>query len=238
LSPKLGSFQLGFENVNRSPWFNYDQRSAFYLDGAQNFKNENTTHLFALLFLQKLRLQLSGDYYLIGNYLYLQNFHDLKQENNIFNVLRVNAFKTFKIGKHWNWHAELYVQQKAGSAAVNIPLVYTRNRLMYEGNLGFKNLNIAFGVEGRYHTPYKADNYSPILGQFFYQDSVTISNLPDVHLFLHFRIRSFKAYVRAENLNTARTFGGFQFNNNNLAAPGYPTPGLVIRFGVYWSFVN
>lgn len=238
LSPKLGSFQLGFENVNRSPWFNYDQRSAFYLDGAQNFKNENTTHLFASLFLQKLRLQLSGDYYLIGNYLYLENFHDLKQENNIFNVLRVNAFKTFKIGKHWNWHAELYVQQKAGSAAVNIPLVYTRNRLMYEGNLGFKNLNIAFGVEGRYHTPYKADNYSPILGQFFYQDSVTISNLPDVHLFLHFRIRSFKAYVRAENLNTARTFGGFQFNNNNLAAPGYPTPGLVIRFGVYWSFVN
>ena len=119
-----------------------------------------------------------------------------------------------------------------------MPLVYTRNRFLYEGNLGFKNLNIAFGLEGRYHTPYKADNYSPVLGQFFYQDSVTINNLPDVHGLLHFRIRSFTAYVRAENLNTARIFGGFQFNNNNLAAPGYPTPGLNIRFGVFWSFVN
>jgi len=238
LGSKFGSFQLGFENINRSPWFTYDQRSAFYLDVPKNFKNENTTHIFASLFLQKLKMQLSGDYYLIGNYLYLKNYQELQQENTIFNVLRINAFKTFKIGKRWFWNAELYVQQKAGNADVNIPLVYTRNRFMYEGNLGFKNLAIAFGLEGRYHTPYKADNYSPVLGQFFYQDSVTISNLPDIHAFLHFRIRSFTAYLRAENLNTARMFGGFQFNNNNLAAPGYPTPGLNIRFGVFWSFVN
>jgi hypothetical protein len=238
LGSRFGSFQLGFENINRSPWFNYDKRSAFYYDTPQSFNNENTTHLFASVFLQKLKMQLSGDYYLVGNYLYLTNYHERQQENSIFNVLRINAFKTFKIGKRWNWYAEVYVQQKAGNADVNIPIVYTRNRFMYEGNLGFKNLNIAFGLEGRYHTPYKADNYSPVFGQFFYQDSLTISNLPDVHAFLHFRIRSFKAYIRAENLNTARLFGGFQFNNNNLAAPGYPTPGLNIRFGVYWSFVN
>lgn len=238
LGSKFGSFQIGFENINRSPWFNYDSRSAFYYETPKSFNNENTTHLFASVFLQKLKMQLSGDYYLVGNYLYLANYHERSQENSIFNVLRINAFKTFKIGKRWNWHAEVYVQQKAGNADLNIPIVYTRNRFMYEGNLGFRNLNIAFGLEGRYHTPYKADNYSPVFGQFFYQDSVTISNLPDVHAFLHFRIRSFKAYVRAENLNTARLFGGFQFNNNNLAAPGYPTPGLNIRFGVYWSFVN
>lgn len=238
LNSKLGNFQLGFENVNRSPWFNYDTRSGFYLDAPQTFKNENTTHLFASMFLKKLQLQLSGDYYLIGNYLYLTNFYRLQQESSIFNVLRINALKTFTIARHWNWRAEVYVQQKAGNANLNIPLVYTRNRLMYEGNLGFKNLNIAFGLEGRYYTPYKADNYSPIRGQFFYQDSVTIRNLPDISLFLHFKIRGFTAYVRAENLNTARTFGGLQFNNNNLAAPGYPTPGLNIRLGIYWSFVN
>jgi hypothetical protein len=238
LSQKLGSFKLGFENINRSPWFTYDPRSAFYWDAPKSFGNENTSHLFASLFLPKLRLQLSGDYYLIGNYLYLTNYHDRQQESSIFNVLRVNALKTFNIGKRWHWYAELYVQQKAGNADVNMPVLYTRNRFMYEGNLGFRNLNIAIGTEVRYNTPYKPDNYSPVLGQFFYQDSVTISNLPDIHLFMHLRIRSFRAFVRAENLNTARIFGGFQFNNNNIAAPGYPTPGLNLRFGIYWSFVN
>ena len=56
--------------------------------------------------------------------------------------------------------------------------------------------------------------------------------------FFHFRIRSFKAYVRAENLNAVNLQNGFGFTHNNLAAPDYPYPGLVIRFGVFWSFVN
>ena len=238
LSQKIGSLQLGFENVNQSPAFIYDQRSGFYLDVPKSFKKQNTTHAFATILIPRFKLQLGGDYYLIGNYLYLSDYYQLRQESTLFNVLRINALKTFRIGKRWYWHAELYIQQKTGTAQVHIPTVYTRNRFMYEGNLGFRNLNIAFGLEGRYHTPYKADNYSPVLGQFFYQDSVTINNLPDVAAFLHFRIRSFKAYIRAENLNTARMLGGFQFNNNNLAAPGYPTPGLILRFGIYWSFVN
>lgn len=238
LGKDIGSLKIGFENVNSSPSFKYDERSGFYLDLPKNFSNENTTHLFGSLIIPKLQLQLGADYYLISNYLYLTDFYKLQQEGTLFNVLRINALKKFRIGRRWSWYAEVYIQQKTGNAQINMPLLYTRNRLMYEGNLGFKNLDIAFGVESRYHTPYKADDYSPILGQFFYQDSITISNLPDVHAFLHFRIRSFKAYLRAENLNTARVFGGFQFNNNNLAAPYYPTPGLVIRFGIFWSFVN
>ena len=126
-----------------------------------------------------------------------------------------------------------------GDAPVNLPLIFTRNRIAYEGNLGFRNLDIAFGAEIRYHTPYKADNYSPALGQFFYQDNITISNkLPDIAAYLHFRIKGIKLFIRTENLNTARTLGGFGFTNNNLAAPNYPYPGLVIRFGVFWSFVN
>ncbi|HEU4470807.1 MAG TPA: putative porin, partial [Flavisolibacter sp.] len=235
---KIGSLQLGFENINRSPSFIYDQRSGFYLDAPKSFVNENTAHAFASLFLTKQGLRISGDYYLVSNYLYLRGYNELQQEGTIFNVLRINASKVFRIGRRWNLHSEVYIQQKTGGAQVNLPALYTRNRFMYEGNLGFPNLNIAFGVEARYHTPYKADNYSPVLGQFFYQDTTTISNLPDVHLFLHFRIRSFRAYVRAENINTARFLGGFQFNNNNLAAPDHPTPGAILRFGIQWSFVN
>ena len=73
---------------------------------------------------------------------------------------------------------------------------------MYEGDLGFKNLTIAFGTEIRYYTPYNVANYSPVLGQFFYQDTLTISNRPDIGVFVHFRIKGFKAYFRLENLNT------------------------------------
>jgi hypothetical protein len=184
-------------------------------------------------------VRLTGHYYLLTNYTYITRYYHLDQYNSLFNVLLVALEKTIKLGKHWNWHADVYFQQTVGNAPVNLPLIYTRNRFAYEGNLGFKNLDIAFGLEGRYHTPYKADGYSPALGQFYFQDSSRIDNpLPDIAAYVHFRIRPFKAYIRLENLNTAQVNGSFGWTNNNFAAPGYPYPGLLLRIGIYWSFVN
>lgn len=238
LGAKLGSLQVGFENVNRSPSFIFDQRSSFYLDDKKSFGKENIVHFFGSAYEPKFGLQLGADYYLVNHYLYLNGFYQLQQEGSLFNILRINATKRISLTKHWNWDAELYIQQKTGPAPVNVPTVLTRNRVMYEGDLGFKNLTIAFGTEIRYYTPYTPDNYSPVLGQFFYQDTLTIRNRPDIALFLHFRIKGFKAYFRLENLNAANLSKGLEFNKNNLAAPDYPLPGLVIRFGVFWSFVN
>ncbi|MBL7744870.1 MAG: hypothetical protein JNN00_15460 [Chitinophagaceae bacterium] len=235
-----GYIKLGFENVNRTPYFFYNEQSSFYLmPAATDFKKENTSHFFVSLYQSSLKLKLEGHYYLLTNYTYVKDYYQLAQSGSLFNILRVSAEKTLKLGKRWNWHAEVHFQQGVGNAPVNLPLIYTRNRVAYEGNLGLKNLDMAAGLEMRYHTPYKADGYSPVLGQFFYQNNTSISNpMPDITAYLHFRIRPFKAYIRAENLNTASGQNGFGFTNNNQYVPGYPYPGLVIRVGIYWSFVN
>jgi hypothetical protein len=238
INPSVGSLQVGFENTNRTAPFIYNTSSNFYLDAPKTFGKENTIHLFGSILQPKFRVRLSADYYLISNYLYLTDYYKLQQEATLFNVLRISASKTFNIGKRFKWYADVYVQQKTGAAQLNMPTFYTRNRFGYEGNLGFRYLNIAIGTEIRYHSPYKADNYSPVLGEFFFQDSVTISNLPRIDGYLHFRIRSFRAFLRFENLNTASIQNGFGFTNNNFAAPGYPTPGLITRFGIFWTFIN
>jgi putative beta-barrel porin len=236
-----GYAEIGFENVNRSPSFLYDTRSSFYIDKTvtTGFKKENSSHIFATIYQPALKLRLSGDYYLISNYTFFSAFSVREQYEPLFNFLRISAQKIFAIGKHWNWYADVYLQQKTGGVPLNVPLIFTRNRIAFEGHF-FRNLDLSTGFEVKYHTPYKADNYSPLLGQFFYQDSVTISNRPDISAFVNFRIRSFKAFIRAENLNTMQITqeGGFGFTKNNLAAPGYPYPGLQIRLGVWWNFVN
>jgi hypothetical protein len=76
------------------------------------------------------------------------------------------------------------------------------------------------------------------MGKFVPQDSVMISNLPQLNAFFNFRIKSFTAFIKAENLNTADISPGLGFTNNNFNAPLYPTPGLIIRFGIKWAFVN
>ena len=242
LGKKLGYLQLGFENASRQPSFLFDSRSSFYLmKTAINLKKENNTHLYTTYFLPSFKLRISGHYYLVTNYTYFTSYFTVNQESSLFNLLQIALHKTIKLGKRWNWHADIWFQQKIGNVELNVPVIYTRNRIGYEGNLGFKNLDIAIGTEIKYRAAYKADGYSPVLGQFYYQDQTTIRNsLPDVSAYLHFRIRPFKAFIRAENLNTARKMsnGGFGFTNNNLVAPGYALPGLQIRLGVWWSFVN
>lgn len=239
---RSGYVHIGFDNVNRTPSFIYDRRSHFYLMdplGNPDFNKENTARLSASLFQPNLLLELFGNYYVITNYTYVTDYYQLQQESTLFNFLQVGIKKTIRLGKSWRWHADIYYQQKIGNAPVNVPALFTRNRIGYEGSLGFKNLDLAFGLEVRYHTPYKADGYSPVTGQFYFQDSIEIRNFrPDVTGYVHFRIKSFKFYFRAENLNTADSNEGFGFTRNNFAAPNYPYPGLLLRFGVFWSFVN
>jgi len=233
-----GYFDLGFRNVNRTPSFVFDKNSSFYFDTPKDFNKENITQISASLFLSKLGARLSGNYFLVSNYTYFKNYYEAKQDNGLFNLLQVSLEKRIRIGKRWIWHTDVYFQQKTGDVELNLPLIFTRNRIGYEGTLGFRKLNMAFGLEIKYHSPYKADAYSPVIGKFFYQDSIRINNKPDVSAYMHFRIRNFRAFLRLENLNTVTTQNGFGFRDHNFAAPGYPYPGLNLRFGVYWSFVN
>ncbi|HSU28953.1 MAG TPA: putative porin, partial [Chitinophagaceae bacterium] len=237
---KRGYIQLGFENSNATPAFELESRSSFYLLPVPlDLKKENKTHILAAYSLPSLQLRLAGHLYLINNYTYLRHFYQVQQYDTLFNVIRASLEKTFNLGKHFKWHTEICVQKVIGRAPVELPVLYTRNRIGYEGGFGFKNLNIAIGLELRYHTPYKADGYSPVLGMFFFQDKTTIQyNKPDISFYLHFRIRAIKAFVRAENLNTIRNLGGINFTDNNPVAPGYVLPGLQLRLGIYWSFVN
>ena len=242
ISKNLGYLQVGFENVNRSVAMAWTQESSFGFGVPPGFFNkENVVHLFGSIEQPKLQLTLSANYYLLTNYPYFYNYYQAGQESNPFNVLLISADKRFALTRHLILRAQVVLQKVAGGSPVNIPLFVTNGQIGYEGKLGFKNLLIAYGLEFRYYTPYTADGYSPVIAQFYSQKQTTIAQkLPDINGYLNFRIRSFVAYVRAENLNTAQVTPvyGFGFTNNNFVAPSYPYAGLKIRLGIYWSFVN
>ena len=236
ISKQVGFLQVGFQNVNRTPSFTFDQVSSFYLGAPANFNKENTINIFGSLEQPQRKLKLKGSYYLVSNYTYYRNYYQPDQASTLFNLLQITAEKQVRLYRKWNLKTWIILQQKAGSAPVNLPLLLTRNQIGYDGNLGFKNLLVSMGLELRYYTPFKSNGYSPVIGQFFVQDSITTRlKLPEIAAFVHFRIKSFTAYVRAENLNA---FGGGGFYNNNVIIPDYPYPGLQIRLGIFWSFVN
>lgn len=238
LGRKFGTLLVGTQIANRTPSFIYtgDGSFGFY---KKAFNKENILKFFGSVDVPYLKLKLSGAYFLATNFTYFSDYYHPAQASSPFNLLQVNAEKDFKLTKHLVWHAQVALQQRIGDGPVNVPLFYTRNRIGYEGSLGFKNLVLNTGLEIRYNSPYKADGYSPLFGQFYTQDDRVVSlKFPEIDPYLHFRIRSFVAYVRFENVNTVSFKNGFSFTNNNLATANYPYPGIQFRVGIYWTFVN
>ena len=236
---KNGTYvQLGFEQVNRNPSFVFDRRSAFRrLAGAFNeLRNENTTSL-------SFRLEKPSDEFYFEfrslsmlNYAYFDGFRSAKQATDLFNLFQVQAGRKFRLTGKWFWYSDFILQQIAGNAPVNVPLVLTRNRIAFEGQF-FKNLKLSTGLELRYNTPFKMNGYSPVIGQFFYQKDTTIRNRPDIAAYISAGIKRMDLFLRVENLNTFQ-FSPAGFFRNNFATPLQPLPGLYARFGIFWRFVN
>lgn len=235
LSNRFGDVRLFFKNVNRTPSFIFDNASSFNFSNPGLTKKENIISFGAEANNKFINIGFRN--YTITNLAFFSDYYHTAQSSKVINLLQVFASKKIKLTKRWNWYTEAVVQQTDGSAPIKVPLLFTRNRLAYEGTF-FKNLNLSTGLEARYFIPFEAYNYSPVMGQFMPQDTFKLKNLPDIAAFFHFRIKSFTLFIRAENLNTVTFSNGFGFTNNNFAAPHYPTQGLMIRFGIQWGFVN
>jgi len=238
VSKKIGTLEIGVNDVNRTPSFVYSQTiSSFPSIPEGTFNKENIGRVFANISLPIAQAQLTGEYYVITNYAYFNSYYVAKQQSSLFNLLHIGFQKKFKLSKFFNWYTNLDVQQVAGTSPVHVPLILSRNRIAFEGNF-YKNLFLSTGFEVRYYSAYKADGYSAITGQFYSQDAETISNRPDINFFFNFRIKSFKAFVRLENLNTFDPSNGFGFTDRNFSAPFYSSRALWFRIGIWWNFVN
>ncbi len=237
LGSKIGTLKIGFQNVNKSPAFILNPLSSFPVLNRGSYSKENIARLFLQYDNAKIGWKLNAEYFAVNNYIYYDSFLTAKQDASLFNVLHISAEKKFKLSRHWNWYTDIHLQQTTGDPPVNIPFFYTRNRIAFEGNF-FSNLFISTGIEVRYQTSYKADGYSPFLGQFMNQNRYSVTNRPDISAFMNFRIKSFKSFLRLENLNSLDTQNGFKFDKRSFATEQYPYAGLWIRFGIWWNFVN
>ncbi|MEO8860661.1 MAG: putative porin [Ginsengibacter sp.] len=235
LNSKLGNIQLSFQNVNRSPSYIFNGNSAFNLDNSSITKKENITVISAVANNPRFTLMVRN--ISIANYTFFKNYYQTDQFNGLVNITQITASTKNKITRHLGLYSDFILQQTTGNNPIRVPLFYTRQRIAFEGTF-YKNLNLSTGIEAKYNTPYKANNYSPVMGQFFPQDTIVIKNFPELNVFFDFRIKSFTGILKIENLNTVNVSQGLGFTNNNFAAPNYPTPGFFFRFGVIWSFVN
>jgi hypothetical protein len=230
ISRSLGDINIGFQQeLNNAPYNYTIYRNQFY-SVSKDYGKESITQVFATWSNTPLKLKAGVRNYIIANYIYINEQQQFSQSSEAFNLTQLWLSKSFQFGAIL-LDNELAYQQKTGSAPVNIPTLMGRHRLAIETRAFKKALKLATGFDVRYHTPYKSTAYSPFYNRFYYQDAVTVTNYPEVALFFNFKVKNFRAYVMADQLQ--------QFVvENNITAPNYPAQNFMIRFGFNWVMIN
>ncbi|HEX8577262.1 MAG TPA: putative porin [Flavobacterium sp.] len=153
-----------------------------------------------------------------------------RQYDQTINYLALKLAKEITFGKFALDNTVLYQNVRQNSNILNVPQIVTRNTLYYSDHVFRRAMFIQTGFIFNYFTKYNADNYNPLLGEFYVQTDKKIGAFPMVDFFINARVRQTRIYLKAEHFNSSFT------GNNYYSAPNDPYRDFVVRFGLVWNF--
>jgi len=237
INKKGDQLALWVQNSNRTPSFNRLGITAFPILRIATIDKENIIELGAMWNQKSHGLTASFQYKLIQNFQYFgSGFQPMVYDKGL-SYVKGTVSNQMKLSRHWNWYNELTLQLVDPNAPLHLPVIFTRQRLAFEGNF-FKNLFLSTGLEVIYHSSFQPDGYMPLNGQFYLQDQFTANNRPIANAFLNFRIKRFKGFIRMEQLNTLLATSNQLGTRYHFTAPNYPGTGTWLRVGIWWNFIN
>jgi hypothetical protein len=233
-------FSFGYQNLNKLPNDNYNLYQSSYLNynWSNNFKNEKINSITANAMTPWV--EASVRFMTLDDHLYFENsatdesqqIATPSQYGNTINYVSVKLSKEIKFGNFALDNTLLYQKTDQQDAILNVPEIVTRNTIYYTNYLFKKALFLQTGITLNYFTNYFANDYNPVIGEFFIQDKKEIGNYPNLDFFVNARIQRTRIYLKAEHFNSSLT------GNNFYAAPNNPYRDFTIRFGLIWNFFN
>lgn len=243
---KKNSFSFKYQNMNKLPNLNYVLYQSDYKEynWVNSFKNEKINSIEVEAKTQWL--DASAQYTVLNDHLFFANVSpayntdDLAetlivkpfQYGKTINYLSVKAGREFKVGKFALDNTLLFQQVEQSDAVLNVPKFTTRNTLYFSEYFFKKALFLQTGVTLNYFTSYKANDYNPVLGEFYIQNQKEIGDFPMLDFFINAKIRTFRVFLKAEHFNSS--FTGYDY----YTAPNYPYRDFMVRFGLIWNFFS
>ncbi|WP_121964147.1 putative porin [Myroides sp. N17-2] len=240
------AFDLGYQNLSRMGNLNYYLYQSDYVNynWYNEFKNEKINQFDASFTTPWVKL--SGTYSVLKDKLYFSNdateFDKFgipqqvlvtpKQYNGTINYLSLQAEKDFRFGKFGLDNTVLYQKVDQNDNILNVPQFVTRNTLYFTDAFFDKALKFQTGITLSYFSKYYANDYNPLIGDFFVQDKVEIGNYPVFDFFINMKIRTARIYIMLEHFNSSMT--GYKY----YSAPNNPYKDFTFRFGVTWNFFS
>lgn len=231
-------FKLNYQKQTSLPNLNYTLYQSDYTqyNWYHDFKSEKTNQLTFTA--TSKWIDFSAQYKVLKDYLYFDNTtNDIAtllvtpvQYDKTINYLSVKASKEIKFWKLALDNTVLYQNVDQSSPIVNVPQLTTRNTLYFTDYVFKKAMLLQMGVTANYFTKYYANDYNPLLGEFYVQNETKIGAFPLLDFFVNARIRQTRLFLKAEHFNSSMS--GY----NYYSSPNYPYRDFMIRFGLEWNF--
>lgn len=231
-------FEFNYQKLNSLPNLNYSLYQSSYVDynWFNNFKTEKLNQ-FTLSANTKW-INLSAQYKVLNDHLFFDNTTNniatliVKpvQYDKTINYFSVKANKEIKFWKFALDNTILYQAVDQADDMVNVPQLTTRNTLYFSEYVFKKAMFLQTGVTFQYFTEYYANDYNPLIGEFYVQNETKIGGFPMFDFFINARVRQTRIFLKAEHFNSAWT------GNNFYSAPNYPYQDFIVRFGLVWNF--
>ncbi len=203
-----------------------------------NFDKENVTELKVKYKLPKLKTEIGARYALLTNYIYYDSLALPSQFANDFNVLDIYFDNAITI-RGFNLLNKVNYQQSGKQEVLPLPKLSTYNALYYEHNITFPTtqgkMQIQLGVDVNYWTAFYAPAYSPATAQFHMQNKQLVGDYPFFGAFVNIEIKRMRIYIKGEHINYSIMAND---NANYFTAPNYPTPKMVFKYGLTWTFYD
>ncbi|MEY4963868.1 MAG: hypothetical protein RLZZ323_1187 [Bacteroidota bacterium] len=235
-------FTFQYQNINKLPNNNYNLHQSSYVayNWSNNFNNEKINSLSASATTPWINA--SFQFSVLKDHLFFDDVSTDAQKlvqtqivspsqyAGTINYLSLKLSREFQFGKFALDNTVLYQKVEQNQAILNVPELVTRNTIYFTDYFFKKALYLQTGVVFNYFTKYYANDYNPVIGEFFVQREKQIGNFPNLDFFVNAKIQRTRIYFKAEHFNSSLS------GNNFYASPNNPYRDLTIRFGLVWNF--
>ncbi|OFY46954.1 MAG: hypothetical protein A2X22_01310 [Bacteroidetes bacterium GWF2_49_14] len=126
--------------------------------------------------------------------------------------------------------------QYTTSDYIRLPLASAFTTAYMHHDIHFKTtggmLELEYGLDFRYNTPFTGYSYMPATGNFYLQNSVSMGNYPWLDFFAQIKVKRTRLFVE-----WCHTFSGI-LAENSFSAAHYPYMRPHLKYGVYWHFYD
>lgn len=229
---KAGAIKLSAAYIRAEPVLLFQKFSFGNIAWQNAFDKQSRFSAQFSYALSKYNLKASVQFNQIDGFAFWDENRLPAQHNGSLHSWVFEVRKLFKI-KYFGFDNIVRVQLVSDKNLLRYPVYWGVHSLYYERGIFKDKLLTRVGIDIRYNTNYMAPGYFPLTGQFYLQNSETLSFYPALDLYLCFKIQTVRIFLKMTHLDQGMFKDKGYFN-----AYKYPATDRTFRFGVSWMFLD